>query len=125
MEKLTQSYEDYLEAIVMLGGTEEVLVRSVDIAEKLGVSKVSVNKALAVLKKAGYIGQDPYCGIRLTASGFKYGSAILNKHTTIRNFLCNKVGISPEVADEEACLMEHVISDSSFVKWVEFINKLD
>ena len=55
MEKMSMSHEDYLEAIVMLGGTTQVSVRSVDIATKLGVSKASVNKAMTTLKEKGLI----------------------------------------------------------------------
>ena len=66
MEKMSMSHEDYLEAIVMLGGTTEVPVRSVDVATKLGVSKASVNKAMTALKEKGLAEQPYYGDISLT-----------------------------------------------------------
>lgn len=66
MEKMSMSHEDYLEAIVMLGGTTQVSVRSVDIATKLGVSKASVNKAMTTLKEKGLADQPYYGDITLT-----------------------------------------------------------
>ena len=66
MEKVSMSHEDYLEAIVMLGGTTENPVRSVDIANKLGVSKASVNKAMNSLKEKGFADQPYYGDVTLT-----------------------------------------------------------
>ena len=66
MEKVSMSHEDYLEAIVMLGGTTENPVRSVDIANKLGVSKASVNKAMNALKEKGFADQPYYGDVTLT-----------------------------------------------------------
>ena len=76
MEKMSKSHEDYLEAIVMLGGTTEVSVRSVDIANKMGVSKASVNKAVTALKEKALAEQPYYGDITLTEAGFAYGTAI-------------------------------------------------
>ena len=73
MEKMSMSHEDYLEAIVMLGGTTEVSVRSVDIATKLDVSKASVNKAISSLKEKGLADQPYYGDITLTEEGYAYG----------------------------------------------------
>ncbi|MBR2522612.1 MAG: metal-dependent transcriptional regulator [Coriobacteriales bacterium] len=75
--KLTQSNEDYLEAIVMLAGDGNQPVRSVDLANHMGVSKPSVNKAIAVLKKSGLIDQEPYGDIFLTKRGAEYGKSVL------------------------------------------------
>ena len=69
MEKVSMSHEDYLEAIVMLGGTTENPVRSVDIANKLGVSKASVNKAMNALKEKGFADQPYYGAVTLTEAG--------------------------------------------------------
>ena len=69
MEKVSMSHEDYLEAIVMLGGTTENSVRSVDIANKLGVSKASVNKAMNSLKEKGFADQPYYGDVTLTEDG--------------------------------------------------------
>lgn len=124
MEKISMSHEDYLEAIVMLGGTTEVSVRSVDVATKLGVSKASVSKALGVLKEKGFADQPFYGDITLTETGYAYGLKVLERHNLLFSFMTKELGISEEVANEEACLMEHAISDESFEKWAAFFKKL-
>ena len=123
MEKLSKSHEDYLEAIVMLGGTTEQSVRSVDIANKLGVSKASVNKAITLLKEKNFLDQPYYGDITLTQGGYDYASSVYKRHRYLTSFLKNALGIDPEVAEDEACMMEHAISDDSFAKWVDFIDK--
>ena len=125
MEKMSMSHEDYLEAIVMLGGTTEVSVRSVDIANKLGVSKASVNKAVTSLKEKGLVDQPYYGDITITPEGYEYGTAVLERHHLLFAFLTKALGIPEDRADEEACLMEHAISDESFEKWISYIKKLD
>ena len=125
MEKMSMSGEDYLEAIVALGGTTEVSVRSVDIANRLGVSKASVNKAVNSLKEKKLVDQPYYGDITLTPEGFEYGSSVLERHHLLFTFLTKALGIPEERANEEACLMEHAISDESFEKWSSYIKKLN
>ncbi len=125
MEKMSMSHEDYLEAMVMLGATTEDSVRSVDVATKLGVSKASVNKAMSVLKEKGYAEQPYYGDITLTEEGYRYGSSVLDRHLMLYKFLTKAVGIPEDVADQEACLMEHAISDKSFEKWFAYVDGLD
>lgn len=119
-EQVSMSHEDYLEAIVMLGGSPTQPVRSVDVAAKIGVSKASVSKAIASLKAAGLLDQPFYGDITLTPEGYEYGSAILKRHEMLTKFLVIKVGLDPKVAEEEACQMEHAISDDSFKKWMSY-----
>ena len=111
MEKMSMSHEDYLEAIVMLGGTTEASVRSVDIATKLDVS--------------GLADQPYYGDITLTEEGYAYGTSVLDRHHMLFSFLTKALGIPEEQAEREACLMEHAISDESFEKWSSYIKKLD
>lgn len=125
MEKMSTSHEDYLEAMVMLGATTEASVRSVDVATKLGVSKASVNKAMSVLKEKGFAEQPYYGDITLTEKGYAYGTSVLERHEMLFTFLTKAIGLSEEDADREACLMEHAISDASFEKWFEFVEKLN
>ena len=125
MNKVSMSHEDYLEAIVMLGGGPERAVRSVDIANKLGVSKASVSKAIATLKDNGYVVQPYYGDITLTPEGLEYGKSVLERHELLTRFLHKALGIPNDVAEEEACLMEHAISDESFEKWVAYIKGLN
>ncbi|MDD7369615.1 MAG: metal-dependent transcriptional regulator [Berryella intestinalis] len=123
MEKMSKSHEDYLEAIVMLGGTDEVSVRSVDIAKKLEVSKASVNKAVSLLKEKGLADQPYYGDVTLTHEGYEYGRSVLERHHLLFAFLTQVLGIDDERADAEACLMEHAISDESFEKWRAYFKK--
>ena len=124
MEKVSMSHEDYLEAIIMLGGTTENSVRSVDVAKQEGVSKASVNKAVGLLKEKGLVEQPYYGDITLTEKGYEYGQAVYKRHRYLTAFLSKALGIPEDVAEEEACLMEHAISDASFEKWVAYIEKL-
>lgn len=125
MEKMSKSYEDYLEALVMLGGTTQAAVRSVDLAAKMSVSKASVNKAVGILKEKGLADQPYYGDITLTEAGYEYGSAVLDRHQMLFTFLNKALGIEAERAEAEACLMEHAISDESFEKWRAYIAGLD
>ena len=124
MEKISMSHEDYLEAIIMLGGTLEQSVRSVDVAKQMDVSKASVNKAIGLLKEKGFVEQPYYGDITLTQSGYDYGQAVYKRHRYLTAFLSKSLGIPEDVAEEEACLMEHAISDESFDKWVAYIDAL-
>lgn len=124
MEKMSMSHEDYIEAIVMLGGTTEKSVRSVDIAKKLGVSKASVNKAVTALKEKGLAVQPYYGDITLTEPGFEYANAVYDRHRLLSKFLEKELGIPADRAEREACQMEHAISDDSFEKWRAYIKKL-
>lgn len=123
-EKVSMSHEDYLEAIVMLGGSPSHPVRSVDVATKMNVSKASVSKAIASLKAAGLLDQPFYGDITLTEDGYTYGSAVLKRHEMLTRFLVKRIGLDPETAEEEACQMEHAISDESFKKWLEYFNDI-
>lgn len=124
VQALSMTHEDYLEAMVMLGGANGSPVRAVDVAEKLGVSKSSVNKAVSVLKEKGFVEQPYYGDISLTKAGLEYGSKVLKRHRALTTFLNKAVGIDIETAEEEACKMEHAISDASFEKWLKFIDSL-
>ena len=124
VEKVSMSHEDYLEAIVMLGGSQTQSVRSVDIAAKMGVSKASVSKAVTSLKNSDMLEQPYYGDITLTDDGYAYGCAVLKRHEMLTRFLTEKVGLSKQVAEEEACQMEHAISDESFQKWLAYFEKI-
>lgn len=124
MEKISMSHEDYLEAILMLGGTTERSVRSVDIANKIGVSKASVSKAVASLRESGLVLQQHYGDVSLTQAGYDYASSVLGRHNMLITFLTKAIGISDEVAEEEACKMEHAISDESFELWQKYVDSL-
>ena len=125
VDKMSMSHEDYLEAIVVLGGSTCNSVRSVDIASNLGVSKASVSKAISLLKEKGLVDQPYYGDVSLTEEGFRYGTSVLDRHHTLVTFLTKALGIEAEIANEEACLMEHAISDDSYEKWCAYIKSLN
>ena len=124
MDKVSMSHEDYLEAIIMLGGTTKKSVRSVDIANQMGVSKASVNKAIGMLKEKKLAEQPYYGDVTLTKKGYDYGRSVYKRHRYLTAFLSKGLGIPERTAEKEACLMEHAISDASFKKWVAYIDKL-
>lgn len=109
---LQESGEMYLETIHVLS---QILpaVRSIDISDHMGYSKPSVSRAVGILKKDGYILVDKDGFITLTESGRAVAEKIFARHTLISNLLI-RLGVSPEVAADDACKIEHAISDESF-----------
>lgn len=110
---LHESGEDYIEAILMLQ-QENGSVRSVDIAQHLGVTKASVSKAMASLENSGYV-EVVKRDVRLTERGLKHAQEILERHVFFRDLLIS-AGVDPELAAEEGCHMEHCLSEDSFLK---------
>ena len=96
-------------------------MRSVDIATQLEVSKVSVNKAVAALKGQGLVDQSHYGKVMLTDEGRKIGEAVWYRHRLLRTFLIQDLGVSFERADEEACMMEHALSEDTMDRWLRYL----
>ncbi len=111
---MTQSLEDYLEAIYILikDGTG-ACVR--DVAKVLNVKMPSVVKAIHELKKLDLVTQEPYAEIKLTSKGQRVAKLVLNRHTLLRKFLM-KLGVTRKTADKDACLMEHILSAETLDK---------
>lgn len=108
MATMTQSLEDYLEAVyVLIDGGRPAQVR--DVAKHLGVKMPSVVKALHELKDLELVTQQPYAPIELTAKGRRVARLVLSRHKLIRKFLI-QLGVSGPTADRDACLMEHILS---------------
>ena len=122
---LTKASEDYLETIYRLSleGAGDGTVRSVDVAEQLGVSKASVNKALSTLKESDMVEQSRYGRVTLTQKGREYAALVWRAHRALRLFLESDLGVSPERADEEACLMEHVLSADTMGRLIEYLER--
>ena len=114
-----ESGEMYLEAIHVLTKNSG-FVRSVDISEYLGYSKPSVSRAMGILRSGGYITMDKDGGISLTQSGLEIAEKIYARHTLLTTFLTH-IGVSAETAAEDACKMEHAISDESFEALKKFM----
>lgn len=121
-EHLSPSYEDYIEAIYDLCKKGGGSCRSVDIADDLGFSKASVARATKNLRESGYIDQERYGLIRLTDKGDAYGKRILTRHKTLRSFLTDILGVDAETADEEACKIEHTVSQETMDRWTAWLN---
>lgn len=119
MKLLTDSNEDYLEAILILK-LKNGKVRSVDIAKRLNVSKPGVNKAMNILKDNGLIEKDYYSDILLTPKGEEIAKKIYKKHTTIKEFLI-KLGVNEETSEIDCCKIEHVISEDTFSAIEKFL----
>ena len=122
---LTSAGEDYLEAIycVMLEHPGEDSVRSVDVSERLNVTKASVNKALSALKDGGFVDQTRYGRVELTEEGKRYAAEVWGRHRMLRSFLTVELGVDEEVADEEACLMEHALSQDTSRRLYDYLKR--
>ena len=121
--KISTSSENYLEAIFHLsqGGNP---VRSVDVAERIGVSKASVNKAISVLRQAGMVEQELYGTIILTPLGSSRAKEVVRRHMLLKRFLTEVLGVCAEVADEDACRMEHVISEETISRLIDHMERI-
>lgn len=114
MATMTQSLEDYLEAIYLLISDEgAACVR--DVAHMLRVKMPSVVKAIHELKKLELVTQEPYSPIELTAKGRRLAKMVLGRHTLLCSFL-QKLGVSAKTADMDACRMEHILSAETLDK---------
>jgi Mn-dependent DtxR family transcriptional regulator len=110
--KIQESAENYLETILVLHNRKGY-VRSTDIATELGFSKPSVSVAMKNLRTNDYIAMDENGFISLTEKGMAIASNVYEKHTVISQWLIS-LGVNPQTAVEDACRMEHVISQESF-----------
>ena len=118
---LQESGEMYLETIYVLG--KSGAVRSLDIAEHMGYSKPSVSRAVKLLKSGGFILVDAEGYITLTEEGEEVAEKIFERHTLLTKLLM-LVGVDAETATEDACRLEHAISDASFAALKQFFTKL-
>ena len=109
---VNESAENYLETILVLSKQLPV-VRSVDVANELGFKKSSVSVAMKNLRENGYIETDADGEILLLDQGRKIAEKIYERHTLLADWL-KTLGVSPETAAEDACRIEHVISEESF-----------
>ncbi len=107
-----ESGEMYLETILRLGKKHNT-VRSIDIAEEMGFSKASVSRAVSKLKQDAYIIVDGEGHIALTEKGHELASGIYERHIVFTKMLMD-LGVDEETAADDACRMEHVVSDESF-----------
>ena len=120
---MTASKEDYLEAILDCED-EEGKARSIDIARALNVSRPSVNKSLSVLKESGLVEHERYGVITLTEEGRVVASRVRDLHDTLKLFLTDVLDIPAEIAEVDACRMEHVISKTTADSLKTYLKRL-
>ena len=118
--KYNQSGEDYLESILTLSQNQAVVHR-IDIAKRMNVSQAAVNKAMKILFEKGYLYEDGK-HLYLTQTGKLYAEEVYEKHCIIRDYLL-KNGVSAEAAEEDACHMEHLISEETFLMMKRFVEE--
>ena len=119
--RLQESGEMYLEAILVLS-RQQGRVRSIDVSEYLGYSKPSVSRAVGLLKNGEYLTVDDDGGLILTEKGRDVAEKIYERHTLLTDLLV-RLGVSRETAAEDACRLEHAISDESFGAIKEYASK--
>ena len=116
---IKESAENYLESILVIKG-QKGFVRSIDIANDLGVSKPSVSVAMKNFREEGYITVDNDGNIDLTVKGFEIASRVYERHEVISKALM-ALGVCQETATEDSCKIEHVISDETFDRIKDFL----
>lgn len=121
MEKeQSASMEDYLEAIVLLGGRSKA-AGVTEISKALGVKKPSVTSALTKLAQDGLIEHERYGRVELTAEGERIARDVYRRHETLRHLLTDILNIDPDIAAEDACKMEHTVSPVTMEKLAKFV----
>lgn len=122
-EAMHESGEMYLETIYILYQKNKD-VRSVDVAEYMGFSKPSVSRGVSILKRDGYLTVDANGYLELTDSGTDLAKKIYERHTILTKML-TMLGVGKEAAEDDACKMEHVISDETFTAIKNHLNRFD
>ena len=112
---LQESGEMYLETILILSKKSN-FVRAIDVGEYMGYSKPSVSRAVGLLKAGGYIQVDENGAITLLAPGQEVAERIYERHRVLTDFF-QRIGVTPDVAEADACRIEHVISEETFNAW--------
>lgn len=115
-----ESGEDYLETILLLT-KKSPFVRSIDIANELGYTKPSVSRAVGILKSNGYITVGNDGQILLTDLGKEKADGIYERHTVLTQFFEKILGVDKHIAEQDACRIEHIISETSYSKLKQFV----
>ena len=119
---LLESGEMYLETILILS-QRDAPVRAINISEYMGFSKPSVSRAMGLLRQGGYIEVDGSGYITLTSEGREVAERIYDRHTTLTAILTS-LGVSPETASEDACKMEHYLSEETYAAFKDHLKKM-
>ncbi|HPQ80887.1 MAG TPA: metal-dependent transcriptional regulator [bacterium] len=121
MRNLTSSQEDYLEAIYVIASEkEDVCVR--DIADRLSVAMPSVTGAMRRLAAMGLVRHGRYEYVELTAEGRRRAAVIADRHALLKRFLTEALDVDDEIAEEDACAIEHHVSDATVEAMIRLLN---
>ncbi|MBR4319859.1 MAG: metal-dependent transcriptional regulator [Oscillospiraceae bacterium] len=112
---LHESGEDYLETIYLLSKKKD-FIRSIDIATELNYSKASISRAMKLLREEGMITMAEDGQIKLTKAGFQKATDVYSRHTLITDFFEHELGVNAVTAEKDACRIEHVISEETFLR---------
>jgi Iron dependent repressor, metal binding and dimerisation domain./Iron dependent repressor, N-terminal DNA binding domain. len=114
--------QDYLEAILELEERGES-VRVTDIANKLQIAKASVNQTINKFKKKGLVRQEMYGPVELTQEGRSLAEKIRETHRLLKRFLIEVLNVDPEIAEKDACRMEHAVSSHTMERLTDFLSR--
>jgi len=120
--RLTPSTQDYLEVILKLSD-EERHVRITDIANSLNITKASVTETIDLLIEHKLVTKEKYGPVTLTPKGILEAKKVKKMHKVIYEFLIQSLNVTPETADKDACMIEHIISDETITKMIDFLEK--
>ncbi len=119
---LLESGENYLETILVLT-KKNGSVRSIDVAEDMGFTKASVSRAMSILKRDNYIIMEADGRILLTKSGEEKAAEVYDRHVTLTRFINEVLNVNEEIAEKDACRIEHIISPETFAGIKKLLNK--
>ena len=119
-KNISSSLEDYLEAIYEIY-TQKNGVKAIDISKKLGVGRSSVTEALKTLAQKHLVNYSRYGVLSLTAAGEEAAKNVMERHKTLYNFFKNTLNLDENEAQENACRVEHVLSEKAFQALINFV----
>ncbi|WP_026494531.1 metal-dependent transcriptional regulator [Butyrivibrio sp. WCD3002] len=117
-----ESGEDYIETIYLLK-KKNGSVRSIDVANELNFSRPSVSRAVGILKEDGFITVEEGGELELTEAGLKKAKSVYERHTNLTKFLMLTAGVNEEIAENDACRIEHIISPETFKGIKKFVKE--
>ncbi|ADC70217.1 iron (metal) dependent repressor, DtxR family [Methanocaldococcus sp. FS406-22] len=120
---MSQSVEDYLERIYLFIRENNRPIKTTELAKLLNIKPSAVTNMAKKLHRLGYVNYEPYIGITLTEKGIEEAKKILDKHKTIKIFLVEFLGLDEKTASEEACKLEHALSDEILERLKIFMKK--
>lgn len=118
---ISNSLEDYLEAILIISEKNNNMVRITALAEFMGITKPSATEAVKSLVELGFLNHEKYGPVELTKEGRKRAVEVRRKHQLLKKFLVEVLGVPKEIAEEDACLMEHAVSEDTINRLLIFL----